>query len=564
MSRHASWVLAGIVCIWPVLAVAQVTDEMLAEISKPREIPDAKTYMVPMRDGVKLATDVTLPKGKSDGKWPVLLIRTPYNRRGLVGAEVARMIPRFAFATVVQDLRGRFGSEGEDFPIHAGCAWFKIQDGYDTIEWIAAQPWCDGKVGTFGPSAMGITQNLTLPTQPPHLACAFVMVAASDIYKQAAYWGGAPRAVLARNWTAENNFDARNLDLFRAHPSYDEFWQEKNTEAQAHRVNVPVLYYGGWYDMFCQGTINSFVTAQTRGGPRARGQCRLIMGPWDHHGPPKGLQYPDNATPKLELWGMQWFLRHMKDVENPTGKKSSKPVFYYVMGACGEPSAPGNVWRAADTWPVPSERVPYYFRKDGVLTPDKPTGQGDSATYRYDPKNPVPTRGGGNLTIKKGPMDQRPVESRPDVVLFTTPVLTEPVEATGRITVKLWASSSCKDTDFAAKLCDVYPDGRSMLVLDGIIRARYRDTLGRPTLMTPGTVCEFDIDLWSTSLIFNKGHRIRVAISSSNAPRFGPNPNTGDLGYDVDKAVVARNTVYFDKDRPSHIILPRPVSVPSG
>jgi predicted acyl esterase len=527
-------------------------------ISVKHDISGVKTYMVAMRDGVELATDVLIPRTKVGKKVPAVLIRTPYNREGLVGAEAAKNIPKFGMASVVQDMRGRFGSEGEDFPIFAGCGWSKVQDGYDTIEWVAKQPWCNGQVATIGPSAMGITQNLTLPTQPPHHVCAFVMVAASNMYHQAAYWGGAPRKSMAENWTSEHGVDPRNRDLFRAHPCYDEFWDAWNVEKQAPRVNVPVLYYGGWYDIFSQGTINSFVTSHTQGGPGARGRCRLIMGPWVHGGLPRKLRYPNNAKPQLALWALEWMTRHLKGADK-AGARRPKPIRYYVMGACEEEKAPGNVWRSAATWPLPSKTVAHYFHKGNLLSTHKPTDASASASYDYDPKNPVPTRGGTNLTIANGPMDQRPVENRPDVILFTTPELSAPVEATGRIKVKLWVSSSCKDTDFTAKLCDVYPDGRSMLVVDGIIRARYRESFSQPKLMAPGKVYPIEIDLWSTSIIFNKGHRIRVAVSSSNAPRFGPNPNTGEPMAKSQGPLVARNTIYFDKDRPSHIVLPRPI-----
>ncbi len=530
-----------------------------SKLTASREIPGAQTYLVAMRDGVQLATDVILPRNHTPGeRWPAVLIRTPYNRKGLVGEMAAKNIPHLRMAAVVQDMRGRYGSQGEEFPVFGACGWGIKQDGYDTIEWIAKQPWCNGKVGMIGPSAMGITQTLTFPTRPPHLCCGFVMVAASNMYTQAAYWGGADRKVMAENWTSDHGFDRRLLDLFHAHPSYDEFWEEWNTEKRAERVNVPVLYYGGWYDIFGQGTINSFLTTQKHGGPKARGQCRLIMGPWDHNEVPKGLDYPSNAKPKLPIWALQWFSRHL--MQKPLLGRPPKAVQYYVMGACGEEDAPGNVWRFADDWPPKSEATPFYFHLDGLLSRRKP-GQSDrKKTYEYDPQNPVSTRGGGNLTIARGPMDQRPVEDRPDVLLFTTEPLKCPVEVTGRVRVKLWASSSCVDTDFTAKLCDVYPDGRSMLVLDGIRRARYRDSLGKPTLLTPGKVYPFEIDLWSTSIIFNKGHRIRVAISSSNFPRFGANPNTGEHPWEATKTVVAKNTIYLDKLKPSHIVLPLPTA----
>lgn len=559
MAHGRSLAFMAAVLVWQGRVAAESETLTKPGWKESREIPGAKTYMVPMRDGVKLATDVTLPKGEPGKRWPAVLVRTPYNRRGLVGEKASQIIPPFGFVAVVQDLRGRYDSEGSDYPLFGGCGWGKIRDGYDTIEWIAKQPWCNGKVATFGPSAMGLTQNLTIPTQPPHLVCAFVMVAPSDLYTQLVRWGGAPRKAMIEGWLSTNDYDPRNRQAIREHPSRDSWWDAWDTEQQAHRVNVPVVYYGGWYDVLCQGTINSFIGAQTRGGPRARGKCRLVMGPWVHEGLPKRLTYPANAEPKWPLWSMQWCARHLKGGDTSATKASTKPVSYYVMGACGEEGAPGNVWRSADTWPVPSKLVAYYLRKGGLLSTAEPTEEHALKTYSYDPKNPVPTRGGLNLILEAGPMDQRPIEDRPDVILFTTPTLTEPVEATGRIKVRLWASSSCVDTDFTAKLSDVYPDGRSMLLLDGIRRASYRESLATPKPMTPGEIYEFEIDLWSTSIIFNKGHRIRVAISSSNAPRFEPNPNTGDVSGTSDETIVAKNTIYFDKAHPSHIILPQPV-----
>ncbi len=538
-------------------AQAETIEDMVRRMSQERDIPHAETHMVMMRDGVKLATDVTLPGGKTEKAWPVVLLRTPYNRKGKMGELMSTLLPPAGFVAVTQDIRGRFGSEGEDFPVHGGCAWGKIQDGYDTIAWIAEQPWCNGDVGMLGPSAMGATQNLTIPTQPPALKMCMVIVAWADIYKHAAYWGGVPRRALPEGWIASNDFDERNLDLFWSHPSYDAFWASWDTTALAHKVNIPVLYFGGWYDHFCQGTIDSFEATQRRGMPEARKGCRLIMGPWMHTGIPKGLDYPDNANPRYEIWGMRWLMRHLKDTEIVRSEKQAA-VNYYVMGASGEPDAPGHAWRTAETWPMPSTMQRYYLRKGGLLTTEKPTETKAVSTYRYDPRDPAPSIGGGVLSKTVGIQDQRPVEARADVIVFSTPPLAEPVEATGRIKVRLWASSSAKDTDYTAKLTDVYPDGRSLLVLDGIVRARYHASLSEPELVPPGEIREVEIDLWSTSLIFNKGHRIRVAISSSNAPRFRPNPNTGDPVEDPDRAVVATNTIYYDAAHPSHLILPKP------
>jgi predicted acyl esterase len=518
-----------------------------------------RTEMVPMRDGVKLATDIVLPKG--EGKWPVILMRTPYGRNGEEGLSLAGgVVAKLGFAVVSQDMRGRGDSQGEDYPIFASCGWGDLQDGYDTIEWIAKQPWSNGKIGQFGASALGISANATAPSRPPHLTCQFVVVAASDIYKQGATWNGTPRKALSEGWVKGTKLDPRNLELWRAHPNYDGFWRQYTPELVADRVNIPVCYVGGWYDIFIQGTIDSFVAVQHKGDQGARGKCRLIMGPWAH-GASDGLVYPANSNMMLQVPELlNWFSLWCKGMDLDPKRRA---VRYYVMGAVGEEDAPGNTWRDADDWPLPSDPVAYYFHKGGLLSTDKPGESQVSASYRYDPNNPVPTIGGGNLKLKKGSMDQRELEKRKDVILFSTPVLSEPVEATGRIRVKLWASSDCRDTDFTAKLCDVYPDGRSMLVLDGVVSARYRESTAEPKMMEPGKAYEFDIDLWSTSIIFNKGHRIRVAISSSNYPRFEANPNTGKPRAEGGKMRVARNTIYFDRTRPSHIVLPRVVQTAS-
>ena len=250
---------------------------------------------------------------------------------------------------------------------------------------------------------------------------------------------------------------------------------------------------------------------------------------------------------------LRFFAHWLKDEKN--GVPDDKPVHYYVMGDPEDPKAPGNFWRAADNWPPPSKPTHFYFHLDGSLARALPTEDGNR-TYKYDPHDPVPTVGGQNLNIPKGPMDQRKVESRPDVLLFTTDTLPEPIEVTGRIRARLYIESDCPDTDFTVKLTDVYPDGRSMLVTDGILRARFREGFTNEVFMEPGKVYELTVDLWSTSIIFNRGHKIRVAISSSNDPRFDPNPNTGKP-FRADKETrVATNTLHLSRKHPSHVILP--------
>lgn len=559
------------------------------------------SVMVPMRDGVKLATDVYLPEG--EGPWPVLLSRTPYNKNGFGG--MSSEAGKRDYVLVAQDMRGRFGSGGDDWPVFSHGGWGEHQDGYDTVEWIAGQKWCNGKVGTFGGSACGIVQNMMAPSRPPHLTCQFVQVAYSSMYHQAMYQGGAFRKRMVEGWLQINQFNPQNLKLIRAHPEYDELWKGLDPERVASRVNVPAVFFGGWYDIFCQGTINSFVTIQNKGDKGAKGLCKLVMGPWAH-GRFGDLKYRDSQTPpEADMW--RWFDVWLKnDGECPAGIKHIvrkgdtilklaknyrvepekivevnkitdprripagasiiipgyriPPVHYYVMGDPTDPDAPGNEWRTAESWPIPAKLTPFYFHGDGSLRRNPPEQKEPSRSYKYNPRNPVPTVGGANLLLPLGPKDQRRVESRPDVLIFTTEPLEKPLEVTGQIKVVLWASSSAPDTDFTAKLTDVYPDGRSMLVLDGIIRARYRNGFEKGELMKPEEVYKFEIDLWSTSILFNRGHRIRVAVSSSNSPRFEPNPNTGEHSGHGEKTAVAKNTIHLDAAHPSYIVLPMPES----
>jgi predicted acyl esterase len=506
--------------------------------------------MVAMTDGTELATTVYLPEGKPP--FPVIVSRTPYNKDGLKGE--ATKFCRNGYAFVAQDFRGRFKSKGHHSIIFHNEGWTKPHDGQDTLKWIAAQPWCNGKIGSTGGSALGITQNMTAPVAPDALQAQFVVVAYSDMYSQGAYQGGAFRTGLLENWLKGTGMVDVNLKTFVAHPKYDDFWAEMNPETQAERVRAPAVFLGGWYDIFQQGTINSFLTIHEHGGPGARGHCRLVIGPFGH-GNMTELKYPPNSGKGPACRNdMDWFDYVLKGKANAVANE--KLVHYYVMGDPTDEKAPGNLWRSADTWPPAATVTPYYFQSDGKLLADtKPEGKG-SKTYSYDPAKPVPTIGGAELGADIGPKDQRKVESRDDVVLFTTDVLAEPIEVTGRIIAKLFISSDCPDTDFTVKLTDVYPDGRSMLVTDGVLRTRFRESFQEEKFLEARKVYEISVDLWSTSLIFNKGHKIRIAVSSSNSPRFDPNPNTG-YGFRADKETrVAKNTIYFSAEHPSRILLP--------
>jgi hypothetical protein len=324
--------------------------------------------------------------------------------------------------------------------------------------------------------------------------------------------------------------------------------------------------------VFCQGTIDGFTSRQHRGGPGARGAQKLIMGPWAHGGPdgrPVGeFRFPRNARQFPPDSGSHpWFDHWLRGKDN--GVDQLPAVQYYTMGAVGEDNAPGNVWRSADDWPVPCGETAYYLHADGTLSPDAPPADHAPApaaavAFDYNPLDPVPTLGGCLLLLPAGPFDQRGIEKRDVVLTFTTLPLAEPIGITGRVRAKLFITSDRVDTDFTVKLTDVYPDGRSMNVVDGIARCRYRAGFDRLAPLTPGEPAEVEVDLWSTSIIFNRDHRIRVAVSSSNYPRFDVNPNTGWPAWPLGPALPAHNTVLCGAQHPSRILLPVVREPPRG
>ncbi len=512
------------------------------------------THLIAMRDGVRLATDVYL--NDNPGQWPVILVRSPYGKNVAPQDEIAfGFLTNLGYAVVVQDTRGRFASEGVD-SLFLTDGWGAQQDGYDTVEWIAVQSWSNGKVGTFGASALGITQYLLAGSAPPHLVCQFVEIGATDLYAQAVYPGGVLLKNLVEEWLLAQG-SAYLLPFVTAHPRYDETWQRLDLKTRWPIVNVPMYHWGGWHDIFLQGTLEGFTGAQHLGGNNARGNQKLVIGPWTHgtwRQTQQGeLNFPENSIMNDLLEVLRWFDYWLQGKDN--GIMSEPAVKYYVMGAIAE-NAPGNEWRTASDWPPAAQATPFYFQAGGGLQPARPAAAASSASYVYNPRDPVPTMGGKNLSLPAGPFDQSKAETRSDVLVFTSPVLVGPLEVIGPLKVKLWFSSSAKDTDFMAKLTDVYPDGRSMLIADGAVRARHRLSTAHEDLLSPGLIYECEIDLWSTAIIFNRGHRIRVALSSSNDPRFDPNPNSGNplrMGQDT---VVAVNTVYFEAAHASHIVLP--------
>ncbi|MFH1540201.1 MAG: CocE/NonD family hydrolase [bacterium] len=479
--------------------------------------------MVPMRDGVKLATEVEIPPGPKK-RMPVVLLRTPYGRslggalslfRGFVGG---------GYILVSQDTRGRFDSEGENLPFMTGQ-----EDGYDTVEWIASQPWSDGRVGMIGGSALGITGYQAAIAAPPHLDCVLAVVAPANLQSQAILWGGQMRKDLAIGWTVGTGYPVEALTLMTDHAFYDDFAKKYDLAFNAQNVRTPMMHIGGWYDIFNQGTIAAFLALQENGGEGARGLQRLIMGPWTHGGmigrKQGELEFPSNSTmnPMLSSilnWNNKCVEGNLKEVE--------LPVQFYMMGDVDKTDTRWNVWKKSATWPPPGG-----ISETWNLTPDKSLttstpAESKSFTYTFDPSNPVKTMGGGNLTIgTHGSVDQRKIENRPDVLVFDSPVFEEPYGIAGPVYTELTVSTTGCDTDFTAKLTDVYPDGRSMLIADGIARTSFREyDQGHLVPAEKDQKMRICIYAGDTAHTFNKGHKMRLAVSSSNHPRFSVNTNT--------------------------------------
>ena len=575
-----------------------------------------KDIMVPMRDGVRLATDAWVPAG--DGPHPVLLVRLPYGK-DMTTLYAYGLIPNVftlveaGYAVVYQDCRGTFRSGGEFIPMVN-----EPDDGADTVAWLLEQPWCDGNIGTYGASYLGFVQWAAASASGGLKAIA-PAVTTTDYYTTPWYSeGGALCLHSIHSWTtlmaladeqralgAGSGDPQAMMDLVSmaadpdphlatlpvrarpllekqwpwwadilAHPTRDEFWSGLSIADRFEDITVPALNIGGWFDIFVSNTARTFTELKRRGGSaEAREGQRLIIGPWDHLNS-TGV-YPDRKFGLMadalyaDLTGahQRFFDRWLRG--RADAQAGSAPVRIFVMGL--------DQWRDEQDWPLPdTSYIDYYLHSsgrantaggDGELRAEAPVkGDGEvgggADTYLYDPLRPVPTLGGRvmmpSTANAAGPVDQRRVESREDVLCYSTPVLDRPVEVTGHVSLTLFVCSSALDTDFTGKLVDVFPDGRAIFLTDGILRARYRNSLAEPEPLTPGQVYEVTLDLSVTSNVFRPGHRIRLEVSSSNFPRFDRNTNTGGaVTEDGDQdAQVAVNRVFHGPGRPSRLVLP--------
>jgi uncharacterized protein len=546
---------------------------------------------VKMRDRAILRADVYRPR--ADGKFPVLLVRTPYNKTNEMpfGAKAAA----HGYVVVAQDTRGRYASEGEWYPFK-----YESQDGYDTVEWAASLPYSDGKVGMYGGSYVGATQYLAAIANPPHLAGIFPTVTASNYHDGWTYQGGAFEQWFNESWTtglAQNTLERRvdtsggALDGTRvlpltsyavltavsqtglapyfgdwlAHPDYDSYWKQWSIEAHYGDIHVPVYSSGAWYDIFLRGTLRNYMQLKTAAGSdAARHTQRLIVFVGGHAGgweSPKvgAVDFGPKLPIDLDALTLRWYDWLLKGENN--GMENEKPVKIFVMGK--------NEWRDEADWPLArAVNTRYYLHSsgttnglagDGTLNTTEPAAEKHDR-YVYDPDDPVPTIGGplccGALPTGIGPEDQRAAEDRKDVLVYTTPAFTKDTEVTGPVLLDLYVSTSAVDTDFTGKLVDVWPNGFAQNLTEGILRLRYRNSQEKPELANPGEVYRVTLDLVGTSDVFLPGHRLRLEVSSSNFPRFDRNLNTGDvqaLGTTMTKAT---NVIYHDRSHPSALIVP--------
>lgn len=517
--------------------------------------------LVPMRDGVKLSVWLYTPPG--DGPWPVVFEQRYADLRGAGTRKAAAELAGHGFVVALVNYRGTWQSEGK-WVGYRTIGWGELQDGYDMCEWLATQSWSTGKVGTFGSSQGGYAQNFLAVTQPPHLVCQYMTDTGLSLFHEGYRIGGTTRPERFQSLAANCRNPADNLELLREwdrHPHYDEYWQQEDCTLHFDKMNVPCFTIGSWYDFMNQGSIDSFVGRQHRGGANSRGQQQLIIGPWLHGRLNKGnrvgeLVYPENAAwPEIPHM-VRWFNHYLRGEDN--GVERDPAVRYYVMGAVGEPGAPGNEWRTAGDWPPPADMVPMYFGEQGTLSMNAPTAETSTTSYVSDPHRPMSIPG----TAFPGATDARPFEAQSEVRTFTTDPLTEPVEWTGRIRAELFLSSTARDTDVIVRLSDVYPDGRSILIVDYPWRVRYREGFDHEVLMVPGQVCKVAFDVGWLSQVFNTGHRIRVTVASTGAPLYEPNPQTGGP-QTIDAladGVVATNTIHHDRTHASRILAPLPVN----
>lgn len=576
-----------------------MTDVSQAEYDV-REMNDVR---VPMRDGVLLSADIYLPD--APGKWPVILQRTPYGSNSedepspYGGVEVASFFAQRGYAVVIQDCRGRFDSDGSWY------AWTaEIEDGHDTLDWCGTQSWSDGNVGMFGLSYLADVQWWAAPTGSPYLKAMIPFSAHADMYLDGMnYRGGAFKLAGNLEWaistsartsqpviehlkdearrrqgedydwraifdhlpifTADEALSGRQVDFYRdwiRHSAYDDFWKSISSRGKHHQIDVPILQIGGWFDVHAVSTIAHLEGIQDEGSEFAKRHHKLVMGPWVHGSPKRklgALDFGEDSMPDILELELRWFDRWLKQCDN--GVEDEPTLKLFTLGT--------NEWRTSTTWPLPETLwTPFYLRSEGRFSPEAPGKDEAPDTYSYDPNDPVQTL--WEEAWGDGPVDYQSIEGRQDVLVYTTEPLAADFELTGPVQAYIFASTSATDTDWTVRLLDVHPDGKSVSLCDGILRARFHTPAAvrtavtspgqfeEPELLEPGKIYKFMIEVGVLSAVFRAGHRLRVHISSSNFPRFDRNLNNGgELGIDP-QIVIAQQQVFHDHEHASYLELP--------
>jgi uncharacterized protein len=563
---------------------------------QPYPITVERNTSLKTRDGVVLHADIYRPV--SPDKFPILLERTPYNKDSSSGFAIRAAA--HGYIVIVQDVRGRYTSEGEWYPFK-----HESQDGFDTIEWAGSLLYSNGKVGMFGGSYVGATQMLAAIAKPPHLAGICPIVTASNYHSNWTYQGGAFEQWFNESWTTALAQDTVNRYLatvsnavqgshalpltsyplfnlntsfepsamtakfapyfldWLAHPTFDEYWRQWSIEDHYTEIQVPALTVAAWYDLFQGGSLRNYTGIRVQGGTQAaREGQQLLVEIGGHAGSGRkigDLDFGPAADFDNDNITLAWYDFLLKGAKNEFSKPT--PVKIFVMGA--------NIMRDEEAWPLARAKTTKYFLHsdgransssgDGSLSETLPAKE-RADEYVYDPADPVPTVGGplccDPVHLAAGPRDQRPLESRKDVLVYTTTPFVNDTEVTGPVSVELYAKSSAVDTDFTAKLVDVWPNGFAQNLTEGIVRARYRSSQTTSTLLDPGKVYDFHIDVWSTSNVFLGGHKLRLEISSSNFPRFDRNLNTGEDDRTAIRSVKATNTIVHDAEHPSALVVP--------
>jgi len=517
--------------------------------------PPDRVIEIAMRDGVRLPANVYLPHGRGSAKFPCVLVRHPLGKDS-VNPQWLSLV-QAGYALVIQSTRSCCDETGKAIP-YLTDGWsddHKPADGYDTVQWLASADFCEGSVSTIGVSASGITEFLLAPASPPNLCCQFIEMAAPSMYQYAIFPGGQFRKEQVEGWLQIHRRHPSVVEWLKGKSRYDAFWGRFNAIDYADQIRIPQLHMGGWFDIFLQGTIDAFFAAQQHSQPEVRHKHKLVVGPWGHRWRYTGKlgdfvltkvqsESPVNITHQL------WLDYHVKGTKN---EMTAAPVVqYYVMGPFDGSPSKGNCWRTADSWPPPgAEYSRFFLSSEGGMsikeTDSKPL------PVVFDAKNPVPTVGGRNLFMPDGPRDLKSLTERKDVMLFQTEEIKEDLEVTGRLWANLYLADVERERDVCLRLVDIWPTGEQYLIAEGIShvmpRRSYESNAQDPRLVI--------VDLWSTSMVFAKGHRIGLLLSASNYPSY-------DVCFALDEEKGTAFTVHSSKKYPSSLALPIMKAAPAA